>query len=360
MAAQRRIAFYSSSLSKGGLELNSIRYAQYMQTAGYAVIFCCVENSPIHQACEKANISVILIRRNRRHVDWRAAFHLLRIHREHQIDWWWFRDPRDLDTMAWAKVFIGQSMRLLYHQGMQLGKPKKDWVHTWRFKKIDRWICLSQQLAQQVKDWTNFPDQHIHIIPLALQDDIQSQEYVSGAFRALVIGRWDPQKNQHTVVNAFQLLHHRYPHIEVTFIGESTAGEDVHYEKDIKKKVRHWDLQKSIHFEHFQYQLSEYFAQSHLFIMPSLNETFGMVTIEAMRAGLPIIGANTGGTAALIDENQCGLTFSPLDANELAAQWEKMIHDAALRSEKRKNARAAFEQKFSIQHQLHTWENLLG
>jgi D-inositol-3-phosphate glycosyltransferase len=360
MAASTRIAFYSSSLSKGGLELNSIRYAQYMQTAGHDVLFCCVENAPIHQACEQANIPVFLIKRNKRYFDWGAAFQIKRIHEKQQIHCWWFRDPSDLDTMAWAKLFIGKSMHLLYHQGMQLGKPKKDFIHTWRLKKIDTWICLSQQLAQQVKEWTHFPAEKIHIIPLALQDAQQSTPYEAGPFRALVIGRWDPQKNQHTVVNAFQLLHHRFPNMEITFIGESTAGEDPHYEKDIKKKVRHWDLQKVIHFENFQYQLSDYFAQSHLFIMPSLNETFGMVTIEAMRAGLPIIGANTGGTLALIEENQCGSTFSPLDANELAHQWEKMMVDHDWRNEKRKNARQAFEMKFSIQHQLHLWEERLG
>ena len=354
-----KIAFYSSSLSKGGLELNSIRYAQFMREAGFEIIYCCVENSPLHQACVQGNLPCIFIERNKRYWDWKCSKKIAKLHHTRRIDWWWFRDPRDMDTMAWAKLWSGNKIQLLYHQGMQLGKPKKDPIHTWRFKKINHWICLSNELAQQVKEWTRFPSEKVTVIPLALQDEKQSIPYKSGAFKTLVIGRWDPQKNQHLVVNAFQMLHHKYPQLELTFIGESTEGENANYEKDIKKKVRHWDLQKVIHFEKFQFNLAPYYAQSHLFIIPSLKETFGMVTIEAMRAGLPILGANTGGTKSLIDQNHCGATFSPHDADELAQLWEKAILDEAWRSDKKKNSRFAFEQHFSIAHQIPVWKRLL-
>jgi len=354
-----KIAFYSSSLSKGGLELNSIRYAQYMKSAGFDVLFFCVANSPLEQACKESHLEYHLVKRNKRYWDWKCAKKIASYHRSLNIDWWWFRDPRDLDTMAWAKWWSGNKIKLLYHQGMQLAHAKKDPIHTWRFKKINQWICLSEELADQVKTFTHFPERRIQIIPLALQDAPQSTPYQNGVFKTLVIGRWDPQKNQHVVVNAFQILHHRYPQLELTFIGESTAGEGEEYEKDIKKKVRHWDLQNVIHFKKFQYQLTDFYADSHLFIIPSLKETFGMVTIEAMRAGLPILGANTGGTKFLIEQNQCGDTFTPDNSAELAELWENAIQSATWRSQKSASSRLAYEQHFSIEHQIPQWKKLL-
>ena len=354
-----KIAFYSSSLSKGGLELNSIRYAQYMRDAGFDVLFFCIENSPLEQACKESKIAYQFIKRNKRYWDWKCAKKIAHFHQSLNIDWWWFRDPRDLDTMAWAKWWSGGKMKLLYHQGMQMAHPKKDPIHSWRFKKINQWICLSEELAHQVKTFTHFPEKRIQVIPLALVDGPQSKPYKGGTFKTLVIGRWDPQKNQHIVVNAFHMLHHRYPQLELTFIGESTAGESEAYEKDIKKKVRHWDLQNVIHFKKFQYQLTDFYADAHLFIIPSLKETFGMVTIEAMRAGLPILGANTGGTRMLIEENQCGDTFAPENAQELSELWENAIQNADWRQQKSIAARSAYENQFSIEHQIHQWRSVL-
>ena len=360
MTSSTHIGFYCSSLSKGGLELNSVRYASYMKEAGYAVTFFCIEHSPLHEACLSAALPVHFIQRNKRYGDVKAAWRIAKISKELKIDWWWFRDPRDMDTLAWAKWLSRGAFKLLYHQAMQLGHPKKDWIHRLRFSAIDQWICLSNQLAQQVQDWTHYPKDRISVLPLALPEDEVAPPYEQGNFKALVVGRWDPQKNQHTVVNAFQLLHKKYPHSTLTFIGESTAGEGQDYEKDIKKKVRHWDLQKFIFFEPFHYNLIPHFLNAHLFIIPSLNETFGMVTIEAMRAGLPIIGSNTGGTKALIEENDCGATFTPLDADALAHQWEKAITDSQWRQEKSKHARNAFNQHFSIQKQMPAWKKIIG
>lgn len=349
------IGFYCSSLSKGGLELNTIRYADYMQGAGFRVTLFLVDGSPMFQIAKQKGLDVVAIQRNRRYADLKKAWRLMKHSRTFQITTWWFRDPRDMDLMAWLKTFA-PNINLIYHQAMQINHPKKDWVHRWRMSKIDHWICLSEYLKEQVIQFTPYNKENIHVIPLALPDAELASPYGTGTFHALVVGRWDEQKNQHTVINALQLIHKKYPQIHLTFVGESTLGESQQYEKENKKKVRHLDLQDHVHFLPFTFDLTSIFAGSHVLIVPSLNETFGMVTIEGMRAGLPLLGANTGGTLDLIVHNQCGDTFAPTDAGMLAEKWEQLIVDHEQRTQWGKNARQAFENNYWIDHQIPEWK----
>lgn len=352
------IGFYSSSLSKGGLELNMLRYARYMKEAGINVYILCVADSPIFKISNQESFHVIEIKRNKRYWDLACAWNIKRIVNEFQLNWIWFRDPRDVDTLAWSKI-MGSNAKLLYHQGMQMASPKRSIFHRLRLSQIDQWVCLSEFLKDQVIQFTHFPQKKINVLPLALTDAPQAQPHQDGEFHALVVGRWDPLKNQHLVINAFLLLEKQYPQLRLTFIGESTLGEGNQYEKDNKKKVRHLDLQNVIQFKPFQFDLTHEFAKAHLLIIPSINETFGMVTIEGMRAGLPLLGSNTGGTKTLIEDNQCGLTFDPEDAQSLADQWSCILKDKSLQCELAKNARQAFERHYDIQGQMSHWLNLL-
>jgi glycosyltransferase involved in cell wall biosynthesis len=109
----------------------------------------------------------------------------------------------------------------------------------------------------------------------------------------------------------------------------------------------------------FTFDLTQLFAQSHLLIVPSLNETFGMVTIEGMRAGLPLLGANTGGTNELIVENKCGETFEPTNAEMLAEKWALLLNNEEQRNQWARNARLSFEKNYWIAHQIDEWKKLL-
>ncbi|MEY2764634.1 MAG: hypothetical protein RLZZ205_1058 [Bacteroidota bacterium] len=358
MASVLSIGFYSSSLSKGGLELNMLRYARYMKEAGINVYIFCVADSPIFNISQQESFHVIEVKRNKRYWDFACAKNIKKIANQYQLDWIWFRDPRDIDTLAWSKI-LGSKAKLLYHQGMQMASPKRSIFHRLRFSQIQQWVCLSEFLKDQVLQFTHFPQEKISVLPLALRDGPQAQTHHDGEFQALVVGRWDPLKNQHLVINAFLLLEKQYPHLRLTFIGESTMGEGNQYEKDNKKKVRHLDLQDEIQFKPFQFDLSQEFAKAHLLIIPSINETFGMVSIEGMRAGLPLLGSNTGGTKTLIEENQCGLTFDPEDAQSLADQWSALLDSKSLQNKLAQNARMAFERHFNIQGQMSHWLKIL-
>jgi glycosyltransferase involved in cell wall biosynthesis len=62
-------------------------------------------------------------------------------------------------------------------------------------------------------------------------------------------------------------------------------------------------------------------------------ETFGLVLVEAMMLGIPVIGSNAGGVLEIIDHEKTGLLFKTKDAHSLAEAIERMVRDPELRQQ---------------------------
>lgn len=88
-----------------------------------------------------------------------------------------------------------------------------------------------------------------------------------------------------------------------------------------------------------QEQLAEIYASSDLFFFPSSTETFGNVVLEAMSAGLPVIGANAGGVKELIKHGETGMLCQPRDVASFLSALESIFSDPPLRETMGKAAR---------------------
>jgi D-inositol-3-phosphate glycosyltransferase len=77
--------------------------------------------------------------------------------------------------------------------------------------------------------------------------------------------------------------------------------------------------------------LPYYLAAADMVVMPSLYESFGMVALEAMAAGTPVIASQVGGLAHLVQDGQTGLTVPPRDPAALAERIDELLTDADLR-----------------------------
>jgi glycosyltransferase involved in cell wall biosynthesis len=67
------------------------------------------------------------------------------------------------------------------------------------------------------------------------------------------------------------------------------------------------------------------YAVADAFVMPSLEEGFGMTVVEAMAAGTPVVGTRVGGIPALVDDGETGELVPSGDASALAAGIERLL-----------------------------------
>ena len=78
-------------------------------------------------------------------------------------------------------------------------------------------------------------------------------------------------------------------------------------------------------------KIKTYYRKASVFVMPSLMEGFGLVFLEAMAQGLPVIGGNVGGTLELIKDGENGILVSPRNSQALKKAIQKEINDVAFR-----------------------------
>ncbi|MEW6041037.1 MAG: glycosyltransferase family 4 protein [Elusimicrobiota bacterium] len=80
-------------------------------------------------------------------------------------------------------------------------------------------------------------------------------------------------------------------------------------------------------------QLVRKYVESMIFCFPSRYESFGLVLIEAMYLGLPVIASDIGCSSYILDNGKCGLIVAPENVDELTTALKKLIESVDLREE---------------------------
>ncbi|KAK9289727.1 hypothetical protein L1049_007886 [Liquidambar formosana] len=94
-------------------------------------------------------------------------------------------------------------------------------------------------------------------------------------------------------------------------------------------------------------ELSQAYASGDVFVMPSESETLGLVVLEAMSSGIPVVGVRAGGIPDIISPDQEGKTgflYSPGDLDDCLSKLEPLLSNSELRETIGKAARVDMEQ----------------
>ena len=362
-----KIGFYCSSISWGGLEMNSVRYAQALQQENFEIQLYGVEGTTFFQSANELGLPIQAVPRNKKYFDFMHARSLAKIFQKDGIEIVHFRDNRDLDFLGWLKFFSSGKIKLVYHQAMQLGVPKKDIIHTFRFNRIDAWVSTLNYMKKQVLSHTKFPEKKLHVIPLGTNIDstsIHSKEEArkllnlhSDKFLVGVVGRLDEKKGQLEVIQALSLLKDSEKNIHVVFIGDKTKNEADAYVQKLQHAIEFNHLQEKTTFLPHQSDMQLLYSAFDLVIVPSWEETFGTVTIEAMASGVPVIGSNTAGTAEIL-ENETFL-FHAKNPEDLSSTLLNILKNDDLRVKWAIDLQHKFQNKYSMKASISAWKELL-
>ncbi len=152
-----------------------------------------------------------------------------------------------------------------------------------------------------------------------------------GELVVLHVGRLAVEKDVDTLVAAFKAAYDALGHAAVFCV----AGDGPEAER-----VRH-----ALPFAHHygflpRPRLAELYADSDLFVFPSPTETCGLVALEAMASGLPVIAADSGGVRDNVRDGLTGRLLPPSDAVEFAHAIVELAADAGTRRSMAEAARA--------------------
>jgi glycosyltransferase involved in cell wall biosynthesis len=142
--------------------------------------------------------------------------------------------------------------------------------------------------------------------------------------RAVLVGRFVQSKGQHLAVEAVGAARDAGVDIQLTLVG---AGD----RQPVRELARCLGVEDLVTIYGPTRDVGRYWRAAHVALMCSDAEAFGRVTVEAMRAGLPVCGTDAGGTPEIIDPGVNGLLSPAGDADALAANLMALESDEDLR-----------------------------
>ncbi len=168
-------------------------------------------------------------------------------------------------------------------------------------------------------------------------------------------GGWIPEKGIYDVLEAAEILEKKGRRDFKIYYGGSAHS---HYKDskwgnsdDIDARVKSWvsqlhtvELVGDIRYEY----LPEFLQKMDIGLVPSsYPEPFGIVNIEVMACGLPVVATKVGGIPEIVVDGETGLLIEPNNPQELAMAIEKLLDSPDLRQEMGKAGRKRVEEKFS-------------
>ncbi len=335
-----KLAYFCSSSSWGGLEMNHLRNAAWMSERGHKVLVLGINSSPIHSYALELDLPFIAIEPHRRWYDFKAVRRVQQILESEGVSHFLVRKPGDMSLAAGLKSKLKDQLHVSYFMEMQLGIRKKSIFHTIRYRYIDVWSCPLYWLKKQVESHTHFRNKLVVIpsgIRLADFENLpsmrSSREELKLPSKALIFGmagRFDPKKGQLILLEA--LLKSKNSDFSVLLMGETTQHEGSEYEISMHNFIRENDLVERVIFRPYGLSISHFYRSINWMVMASESETVGMVTIESLASETPVLGSNAGGTPEILNSNEGGILFESMNSDDLAQKIDSIIESSSTRA----------------------------
>lgn len=161
--------------------------------------------------------------------------------------------------------------------------------------------------------------------------------------RIILVGYFSEAKGQRLAIESIAIARKAGIDIELTLVG---TGRD----RPLHSLAQQLGVDDLLTIHGPTPDLRPYWAAAHVGLMCSQSEAFGRVTVEAMRAGLPVCGTNSGGTPEIIEPEVGGLLSPAGDADALAANLMTLEADEVLRRRLAKSAQKSSERFHRERH----------
>lgn len=211
-------------------------------------------------------------------------------------------------------------------QGWEITEDLKlaNWMEGETARRADKVIAISENIATLIADHHGIAKGDMELCPLgiALPDkELLNKDMDDKYFIILFVGRLEKRKGIDTLFKAMPSIIDAIPNSRFIIIGMDTnlapdAGSYKNY------LLRNINKEYHSHISFLGYvdnsELTQYYKKCSVFVAPSLYESFGLIYLEAMSWGKPVIGCNVGGVTEIVENNKNGLIISSGDERMLA------------------------------------------
>jgi glycosyltransferase involved in cell wall biosynthesis len=249
---------------------------------------------------------------------------------------------RDHEVPAWKRSLLRRRKQLVYGTATHL-------------------VANSEASMEDVHNVYHVPLSKCRVIYNSLPDPYPSLgEIVPVPGRLVCVGRLYPSKGQDILIRAVAALIKKHPNLSLELIGEGPARQN--YAALIKELglTNHCTFTGMLSHD----EVLRHMARAVATVVPSRSEAFGLVNIESMAVGTPVVAAAVGGIVEILRNQIDGFLVPPENAEDLSQKLDLLLANPDLRQTLGANARAGFLKRFelnSVIEQQTAWhENILN
>lgn len=351
-----RILELCCSPGVGGLELYVDKSSRWLTRLGHQCINVVGGDNFLAGRLRQSGFEPINLDRRGRRLPLREARRLARIIDEQAIDIVHMHWGNDLLLAVLGTRWARRPVRLVYTRQMALTRAKKDFYHRFLYRHVDRFLTITEKLRQQATAFLPMPAEHIQLLYYGVPASQQPDATIRHALRAEMgthddsaflvgsVARIEEQKGQHLIVEAVRRLREEGLSVEAQIIGPAM---DKAYLDGLRHEVKALGLEQAIRFPGPHNNPQGLMPAFDVLTLTTRMETFGLVLIEAMRAGVAVVGTDAGGVPEIIRDGDNGLLFPPEDATALTDRLRLLCADPALRQRLAAAGKADADARFS-------------
>lgn len=203
-------------------------------------------------------------------------------------------------------------------------------------KNVDLYTCTGEKLIEKLKNegyQSKFAHVQWGVNPSIFHPNIKPIKDKKDNFIFLFVGTLSKRKGVEYLIKSFLKLNQKYENIELLLVGDG-ALSTVEYFKELTGQANIKFIGPVLPVD-----VPKYLVYADVFILPSLGEPFGLVNLEAMACGKPVISTNAGGVPDYFQDKEVGFLVKPADVDELANAMKKFVNNHDLVNEMGQKAR---------------------
>lgn len=218
--------------------------------------------------------------------------------------------------------------------------------YVYQFRKLDHVVLLCHHDAHCYDEYDSEFKPNVIYNPLTLSPGKVSD---GTSKRFLAVGRFSRQhKGFDLLIEAFHLFAQRNKEWKLDIVGEGV--EEALYRSQIKK----YGLEDRVLIHPFTNHIQEYYSNAQVYVLSSRWEGFGLVLVEAMAHGLPIVSSDLPTSKEIMGDY--ALYFKNGDIKELAQRLEDATH---IDWQAKSKEALEIAQRFDIQNIIQQWKQMI-
>lgn len=205
-------------------------------------------------------------------------------------------------------------------------------------KKSKRVVALSNNLGEMAKKELGIKNYSVVYNGIDIKRKKNNYKKPNGKLKIITISRLIDWKRIDLIIKAIK----DFRDVKLRIIG---TGKE---ENRLKQLVKKLNINDSVEFLGFikNKDIHKYLINSDIFILPSIGDSFGIVFLEAMACGLPIIAAKAGGVPEVVHDGYNGFLVEPNNLEELVNVILNLKEDKQLRKTFSVNSLKLVKEKF--------------